>query len=145
MPQPKGRRRVPTPWARRTPQQLGYRSGLEATNAERLKKLGVTFSFESEKINYTKPSTKHTYTPDFVIIKSDGSKMYVETKGRFLFDDAKKHLLIKAQHPALDIRFVFSSLNAKVGQSKVTTCAVWAEKHGYKYAHKTIPDEWLNE
>jgi hypothetical protein len=124
---------------------LGFRSGLEAANAKRLEQLGVTFGFESEKIDYIKPSTKHTYTPDFVITKGNGEKMYVETKGRFLFEDAKKHLLIKEQHPELDIRFVFSSLNAKVGQSKVVTCKKWAEKHGYKYAHKTIPDEWLRE
>jgi hypothetical protein len=134
-----------THWARQSATQRGYRSGLEATTADYLKKRKVAFGFETEKIKYTKPETNHTYTPDFVLTKKDGTVMYVETKGRFLYDDASKHLLIKEQHPELDIRFVFSSLNAKVGQSKRVTCAMWAEKHGYKYSHKTIPESWLKE
>lgn len=139
------KKRTANHWTRQTALQRGYRSGLEATTADFLKKLGVSFGFETDKISYTKPASKHTYTPDFVLTKSDGSKMYVETKGRFLYDDARKHLLVKDQHPELDIRFVFSSLRAKVGSSKIVTCQAWCEKHGYKCAHKTIPESWLSE
>lgn len=132
-------------WARQSAQQRGFRSGLEASNADILDGLSVSYGFETEKINYTKPASNHTYTPDFVIKTRSGKKIYVETKGRFLYDDAKKHLLVKEQHPDLDIRFVFSSLNGKVGASKIMTCAKWCEKHGYLYAHKAIPDAWINE
>lgn len=132
-------------WAKQSAQARGYRSGLEATTSAYLKKLGVKFSYETEKISYTKPASNHTYKPDFLITKKDGTIMYVETKGRFLYDDAQKHLLVKAQHPELDIRFVFSSLNSKVGNSKIITCKAWCEKNGYLYAHKTIPKAWLSE
>lgn len=132
-------------WAKRSAQARGFRSGLEATTADYLKKLGVSFGFETEKISYIKPESNHNYTPDFILKKKNGEKMYVETKGRFVYEDAQKHLLVRNQHPELDIRFVFSSLNSKVGNSKIVTCASWCEKHDYKYAHKTIPKAWLSE
>ena len=87
----------------------GYRSGLEDSTAEDLRGRRVGFTYEETKITYTKPASTHTYTPDFEL--SD-SGIIVETKGRFLPDDRKKHLLIREQHPELDIRFVFSNSKA---------------------------------
>ena len=37
----------------------------------------------------------------------------IETKGRFTAADRRKHLLVRKQHPHLDIRFVFENSNAK--------------------------------
>ncbi len=142
---PKRSRGGSTHWKRSDALARGYRSGLEADNADLLRKLKVTFGFETEKIKYFKPASHHTYTPDFVITTKSGKKIYVETKGRFLYADTQKHLLVKEQHPDLDIRFVFSSLNSKVGDSKIITCRSWAEKYGYPYAHKVIPKAWLAE
>ena len=71
--------------------------------------------------------------------------MFIETKGRLLLDDKKKHLYIKEQYPELDTRFVFQNANAKFSKNSKTTYAMWAEKHGFKWAEKTIPVEWINE
>lgn len=59
--------------------------------------------------------------------------------------DRLKHLEIKAQHPALDIRFVFSNSNQKISKTSKTTYAAWCEKHGFMYADKSIPESWLKE
>lgn len=119
----------------------GYRSGLEERVASELTAAGVTYEYEMTKIAYVKPESKHKYTPDFVL--SNG--IIVETKGRFLADDRAKHLLIKAQHPSLDIRFVFSRSATSIGSGSKTTLADWCTKHGFLYADKTIPEEWLHE
>jgi len=119
----------------------GYRSGLEDKVAEELEALGVPFSFESLKIPYVIPATDHTYTPDFILPNG----IIIETKGRFLIDDRKKHLYIQQQHPELDIRFVFSTSRAKISPGAKTTLAEWCLKNGFKYADKSIPREWIEE
>ena len=52
---------------------------------------------------------------------------------------------MKAQHPGRDIRFVFSNSRAKISKASKTTYAMWAEKHGFKYADKLVPEAWLRE
>lgn len=128
----------------------GFRSGLEERFAEELKVSGVSFSFEEEKIEYEKPAQKSRYTPDFRIdTKPDGTPrnkpLYIETKGRFMSDDRKKHLLIQKQHPDLDIRFVFSNPNSKISKGAKSTYATWCEKNGFQYAKEHVPREWLEE
>jgi hypothetical protein len=119
----------------------GYRSGLEDVIAEQLKEAGIKFEYEAVKIKYEKPVSKHTYTPDFVL----SSGIIIETKGRLLLADRKKHLLIKQQHPSLDIRFCFQNAKNKISAGSPTTYADWAEKNGFKWCNKTIPKEWLME
>ena len=80
----------------------GYRSGLEDRVSQQLKKLSVPVKYEELKIKYEVHDFR-TYTPDFELPNG----IIIETKGRFVLDDRKKHLLIKKQHPDLDIRFVF--------------------------------------
>lgn len=121
--------------------KYGFRSGLEEDNAAFLQSLGIPFEYESKKIHYTKPSTNHTYTPDFIL----DNGIIVETKGRFLLADRRKHLLVKQQHPELDIRFVFSSSRAKIRKGSKTTLGMWCDKNGFKYADKIIPHEWIQE
>lgn len=121
--------------------QYGFRSGLEERIAEKLTKLGVDFKYEEVIIKYIKPASTHKYTPDFVLPNG----IIVETKGRFLQADRMKHLLVKQQNPTMDIRFVFSNSNSRISKTSKTTYAAWCEKHGFKYADKTIPQEWLDE
>jgi predicted nuclease of restriction endonuclease-like RecB superfamily len=123
----------------------GYRSGLENVLTEQLSTTGKKYSYESEKISYIQPEKKRTYTPDFVLLKKDGSKMYIESKGRWVLDDRKKHELILSQYPELDIRFVFSNPNARISKKSKTTYADICDKFRWKYAKKQIPDEWINE
>jgi hypothetical protein len=119
--------------------KYGFRSGLEMDIDNSLKEQGVDGEYEQHIIEYVKPETKHKYHPDFKLPNG----IFVETKGRFLTDDRKKHLLIKAQHPELDIRFLFQNSKSKISKGSKTTYADWCIKYGYKFADKEIPADWL--
>ena len=117
----------------------GFRSGLEMEIDGHLKSRGIDGEYEQHIIQYTKPETKHKYHPDFRLPNG----IFVETKGRFLTADRKKHLLIKQQCPELDIRFLFQNSNVKISKSSKTTYADWCNKNGFKFADKIIPEDWL--
>lgn len=119
----------------------GFRSGLEDKVGDQLKAKGIDPQYEQHKIKYTVPERPATYTPDFRLPNG----IFVETKGRFTSDDRKKHRLIKAQFPHLDIRFVFSNALARISKVSKTTYADWCEKYGFKFASKLIPEKWINE
>lgn len=119
--------------------KYGFRSGLEMDIDESLKQQGIDGEYEQHIIEYVKPETKHKYHPDFKLPNG----IYVETKGRFLADDRKKHLLIKKQHPELDIRFLFQNSKSKISKGSKTSYADWCDKYGFKYADKIIPADWL--
>jgi hypothetical protein len=123
----------------------GYRSGLEDKISEQLKTTDKVWSYESEKLKYTIPERVATYTPDFILIKQNGEKMYVETKGRFTAADRKKMKLVKENNPSLDIRLLFQTPNNRITKASKTTYADWADKNGYIWASKEIPAEWLAE
>lgn len=120
--------------------KAGYRSGLEETVAKSLEDLGVLVKYESMKIQWVDHKVRK-YTPDFVLPNG----IIIETKGRFVAADRRKHLEIKDQHPEYDIRFVFSNPNAKLNKTSNTTYAQWCKRHGFKYSYLTIPEEWINE
>ena len=67
-------------------------------------------------------------------------------RGKGLFDVQARHkmLLVKQQHPDLDIRLVFSNAKARLYKGSPTTYAAWADRHGFPWAHKTIPEDWLH-
>ena len=118
----------------------GYRSGLEDVISKDLKKRGVDFGYETVKIKWQLIESK-TYTPDFILPNG----IIIESKGRFVPDDRKKHLKVREQNPELDIRFVFSNSRNKIRKGSKTTYAMWCEKNNFKYADKRIPDEWINK
>lgn len=117
----------------------GKRSGLETQIATQLDAADVEYQYEKGKIPYVTPAQEHTYLPDFRI----PNKIIIEAKGKFDTADRKKHLLVKAQNPELDIRFVFSNPNQRISKQSATTYAMWCEKHGFKYAKQFIPKEWF--
>ena len=118
----------------------GYRSGLEEDTAAFLDKHGVPYTYEQKKIKWVDLKYR-TYTPDFVLANG----IIIETKGRFLTDDRRKHKEIKKQYPQLDIRFVFTNCKTRLYKGSNTTYADWCDKNGFKYANKEIPQEWLQE
>ena len=118
----------------------GYRSGLEEQTAEYLREKEVDFTYEEEKIKWL-DARERTYTPDFVL----GNGIIIETKGRFLADDRRKHKEIKQQYPDKDIRFVFTNSNSKLYKGAKSTYADWCTKNGFLFADKVIPEEWLKE
>ena len=121
--------------------RAGYRSGIEQYISEQLQEKKIEAEYEPFKIPYSVPESKHTYTPDFVL----GNGLVLESKGRFMNADRKKHCLIKAQYPDLDLRFVFSNSRSKLNKGSKTTYASWCEKNGFLYADKMVPLEWLKE
>ena len=117
----------------------GYRSGFEHKVADQLIESKTKFEYESTVIDYIKPETKHTYTIDFTLPNG----ILVETKGRWVIEDRKKHLLIKKQHPELDIRIVFQNAKTKIRKGSKTTYGDYCDKHGILWAEKNVPESWL--
>ena len=121
--------------------KYGFKSGLEENISKQIEGRGIEVQYESEKVAYIIPASEHTYNPDFKLPNG----IRVETKGRFVIADRKKHLLVKEQNPNLDIRFVFSNSKNKINKKSKTTYGDWCDKHGFKYADKEIPDSWFSE
>jgi len=121
--------------------KYGFKSGLEENISNQIAAKGIEVKYESEKVAYIIPASQHTYNPDFRLPNG----IIIETKGRFVAADRKKHQLVKEQHPNLDIRFVFSNSKNKISKNSKTTYGMWCEKNGYKYADKEIPEEWFLE
>jgi hypothetical protein len=121
--------------------KYGFKSGLEENISKQIEGKGIEVQYESEKVAYVIPASEHTYNPDFKLPNG----IRVETKGRFVLADRKKHLLVKEQNPNLDIRFVFSNSKNKINKKSKTTYGDWCDKHGFKYADKEIPDSWFSE
>lgn len=126
-----------------------FKSKLEEEFYNFLNDKKIKFQYENFKISYLKPERPSNYTPDFNCPYKNVS-IFFETKGQFLTSDRKKHLLIKSQHPELDIRFVFSNSKNKIGKKSTTTYGKWCELKGFKYhcinsTKKFLPDEWVKE
>lgn len=125
-----------------------YRNKFEEKTGEYLDARNIQFLYEGEKLGYT---VTGTYLPDFILRTPNGHTIYVETKGNgrsFDGQSRRKLLAVKEQHPGKDIRIVFYS-DGKIGpKRKDGTCmrqSDWAKKHGFTYAIKEIPAEWLQE
>jgi hypothetical protein len=117
-----------------------YRSRFELSLAKQLIDKKIKFQYEEERIVYI-PKVR-TYTPDFYIPATD---IYIEAKGHFDKSDRVKMALVKEQHKDLDIRMVFMHAKNKIYKGSKTTYADWCNKHGYIWAEKTIPMEWLKK
>lgn len=132
---------------KRSPAPRKLRSGYEGRVALALDKAGVEYTYESEKIPYVVPETKKNYTPDFRIVTESGHVLFIEAKGRFLPQDRKKTLLVRAQNPHIDHRMLFMRNNTLTKQSK-TTYGAWCEKNGVPYAVSPSgvpPESWYKE
>ena len=123
---------------KRSQRTSNYRSGFEAKLAHQLQRGGVSFQYESISLEYTKTAT---YTPDFILPNG----IIIEAKGVWTVEDRTKHLLVREQHPHLDIRLVFMNASNKIRKGSDTTYAAWCEKKNILYANKTIPKSWLSQ
>ena len=123
----------------------GFKSGLEDKTNDVLTTANTSFGYETEKLSYIKPATNHTYTPDFVLPKKNGGKLYIETKGRWVKADREKMDFVFQQHPDIDIRFVFQNPNAKLYKGSKTTYAQYCDKKGWVWSKKESPQQWLDE
>lgn len=105
----------------------------------------MPLKYETDKVSYVWPERQAKYTPDFRIEKEDGTFFYLETKGIWDVQERQKWHLLHEQHPEIDFRLLFSNEKAKLYKGSPTTYSAYCEKHGFKYANKTIPQEWLDE
>jgi hypothetical protein len=117
-----------------------YRSGLEKETVAWLKERQKQVCYEELRIEWEDLKYR-TYTPDFEL----DNGIIIETKGIFSAADRRKHVEIQKQHPTLDIRFVFSNANAKLYKGAKSRYCDWCDKHGFQWAHRVIPEEWLKE
>lgn len=118
------------------------RSKLEDKFENLLQELDVSYEYEHTKIPYTIPESHHTYIVDWTTLNG----IHLETKG-YLSDYAerRKYILLKQQHPTMDLRFIFDNPNKLCGGTKQTHAA-WAEKAGFKWCGIKDTDtikEWL--
>ena len=120
------------------------RSKLEEHFETILQELHVEYEYEVTKVPYIVPESNHTYTVDWTLLKG----LLIETKGYLAdYNERRKYILIKEQHPEIDLRFVFADPNKKCGGMK-TTHAQWADKCGFKWC--SIKDteqlkQWITE
>jgi hypothetical protein len=124
----------------RAARKHGYRSGIEHSTAEYLDKNNISYRYEQIKIEWEDLAYR-TYTPDFVLQNG----IIIETKGRFVGADRRKHIEIKKQHPKLDIRFVFTNSRSKLYKGAKSSYADWCIKHAFRYYDRVIPEDWLKE
>ena len=118
------------------------RSIPEKEICDALYKFKASYTYESGKISYVEPKT---YTPDFIVTKKDGLPMFIEVKGHFRPGDTKKYLALMKYWPNMDFRFIFQNANKKLRKGAKSTYGDWADKHGIKYGHQEIPQEWWDE
>ena len=123
------------------PRGTPWRSGSESKTGDFLKAQGVTFGYETIKIKYVEPATAHNYTPDFILTNG----VIIEVKGLFSLEDRKKHLLVRRQHPKLDIRLLFDRPQSPIRKGSPTTYAMWCDDHQILWAKGPNPPlEWLD-
>lgn len=129
-----------------------WRSGLEQRIQEDLTARGVPYRYEEVRLAYVKPQTNHKYTPDFILPNG----IVVESKGKFEADDRQKHVLLKQQHPELDIRFLFTRSASPLRKGAKSTYADWCLKEGFQFADAPsaakkneglplVPQAWIDE
>lgn len=128
---------------RRRKTKAGHRSKFEDRFAAALGECGVEYGYEVTCLPFTQPAKQRRYTPDYTLTCTP--PIIIETKGRLTAADRAKMLLVKAQHPELDIRLVFQNASVRLSKVSRTTYGEWAERNGFLWANERIPEEWLKE
>tara|TARA_R110002012_G_scaffold186993_1_gene353851 strand:+ start:397 stop:807 length:411 start_codon:yes stop_codon:yes gene_type:complete len=123
---------------RKMAEKAGFRSGFEYDICKKLQRDGIKYEYETLKINWTKPETTHSYTPDVIL----PSGIIVEIKGRWDLANRKQMLYIIEQHPDLDIRMVFQNAKSKLRKGGKMSYGQWCDQKGIKWAEKEIPSSW---
>ncbi len=122
----------PVPKPKKSPRKRrlkgGFLSKFEQAVADKLRKLGIPYEYETVKLTYTLPETPHVYKPDFVL----GNNIFIEVKGYLPYGDQLKMINVKRCNPDAKIKFLFMYPNKKLPRRKITH-AEWADKHGFEW------------
>lgn len=114
-----------------------HRSGLEDAVASEMTSKGVDYRYEQDSIYYVKPKAR--YLTDFVLPNG----IIIETKGRFDSADRAKHLMIKKQHPDLDVRFLFSNPASFIAAQKHKQFVAWLKgEHNITRLTKAVKEKY---
>lgn len=122
-----------------------YRSYFEVDVAKELTRLRRRFKkdfkveYEADTFDYV---LYRNYSPDFKIVRADGSVIYIEAKG--VLDRETKAKMLAARDCNPDATFVllfppYPSLSKKRAQEY----AKWCQKHDIDYSVGEIPIRWL--
>lgn len=122
----------------------GYRSAFEQSIHGNMLSRNINPEYETHKLKWV-DTTQHTYTPDFILKKRDGSLMFVEAKGYLDSKTRSKMLCVQRCNPELDIRFLFQYPKAKLKKGSKTSYADWAERHGFKWCGPVFSEAWAEE
>lgn len=144
--------------------EAGFSSMFEMQFSEYLKKFSISYEYETEKFVWGKKpvlgecrdcggenvATYRTYRPDFILEKLDGTKMYIELKGKFTPENRTKMREIKKTYPDIDLRIIFQQSKNKLTKGAKKTYAQWATNKNYPYiccnnGPAFLPDEWIKE
>lgn len=132
-----------------------FRSGYEKTLRKKLDDQGVVYTYEPFSIEWRRTISKGicasctngdvyqrcSYTPDFVLANG----VWIEAKGYLDGPDRTKLKAIKQQHPEIDLRLVFQRDNVIKGTKNKTRYSQWADRNGFKWAIKEVPESWLSQ
>lgn len=127
--------------ARKGAYAAGYRSVFELRVNTWMKEQGLEIPYEPCKIEYVVPTTRHKYTPDWMV----DTTIY-EGKGYFSAADRKKMLHIIESIPGLTVRMIFQNSQTKINKRSKTSYADWCDKFGIEWADfkdKEKLIEWL--
>jgi hypothetical protein len=130
-----------------------FRNELEQGVAAQLSAAGIGYDYEGDWVHYTVPARAAKYLPDF---RPQGSNIIIESKGHFggghmdlrrrSAEERHKLILLKEQHPELDIRIVFQRAATRIYPGSPTTNGQWATDHGFLWSDKGIvPPAWIIE
>lgn len=108
-----------------------FASKYEAHLAEYFDKHGIVWEYEPIRIPW-QPSVRY-YKPDFKITLPSGETFYLEAKGYFDGSARGKMVMVKEQHPDLDIRLAFMDDTKIIGKSKTKskTYKEWADRYNF--------------
>jgi ribonuclease BN (tRNA processing enzyme) len=131
--------------SREVAKMVGMRSmGEVRFTAENMEATNIPYEYEPDTFEYRVEETKH-YTPDYKYKKRGRGPtkyFYVEYKGVLKLEDRKKAERMRAQHPDVEIYFVFQRHLNKICKGSKTTYGMWCDKNGFGWSDK-LEDKWF--
>ena len=123
-----------------------YKSKLEVEVAKLLhtarSKIKPKFKFDYEHHPFPYTLEERMYWPDFQIVRSDGSVLYIEVKGYLDRDSIRKMLAVKECHPNETFVFLFAK-NNPIRKGAKMRYSDWCKKHGFDFSMGEVPERWL--
>lgn len=95
-------------------------------------------------VHFLQPEKKRKYHPDWELTTKAGDVLLIETKGKLTVQDRQKLVLVKEQHPKLQLVILFQNASVKLRKNSPTSYGEWATKQGFKWFDwkKGLPTEW---